>query len=390
MAGIIVKPRARILHGHDWVYAGEILKVYGDPEPGSVVMLKDGRNKLLGSAIYNPGSQIVARRFSRQRQSLDQDFFQRRFSLALKYRDNAGLSGLSARREIYSDSDGLPGLIVDRYEDCLVMQILTLGMERARSSILSAMQAIYRPATIIERSDSAVRKAEGLPLHNAISDGHPPTTVDVRIGLATFRVPLGDGQKTGAYLDQAENYKRLAKYASGRRVLDCFSYRGGFAIHCATAGAAMVTAVESSAEHCAAIEQNAELNAVSLQVVEANAFDFLKAESRRGAQFDLIILDPPSFTKNRASTNDALRGYKEIHLRAFEMLAPGGLLATFSCSHHVNATLLLEVARSALVDAHASARVLDRFQQSPDHPILALLPETAYLSGWLLEMLPGR
>ncbi len=390
MAGIVVKPRARILHGHDWVYAGEILKVYGDPAPGSVVMIKDGRDKLLGSAIYNPASQIVARRFSRQRQDLDQDFFQRRFALALKTRDHGGMSGLSARREIYSDSDGLPGLIVDRYEDFLVMQIVTLGMERARSSIIPALGSVYNSAAILERGDAAVRKAEGLEIRNCIICGNPPACVEVRIGSARFRVPLTDGHKTGAYLDQAENYVRLAKHARGRRVLDCFSYRGGFAIHCAAAGAAAVTAVESSAEHCAAIAENAALNGVSINVTEANVFDFLKAESRRGAKFDLVILDPPSFTKNRASTNDALRGYKEIHLRAFELLTPGGLLATFSCSHHVDAALLLDVARAALVDVRASARIVDRFQQSSDHPILALLPETAYLSGWLLEMLPGR
>lgn len=389
MANLIIRPRARLFHGHDWVHDNEVLKVTGNPPDGSVVGLKDQRDRFLGSAIYNSRSKIPARRFSRQRQDLNPDFFRRRLTMAAEYRDKLGISPL-ARREVWSESDGLPGLILDRYGDCAVLQTLTLAMDQRREMIAEAIMDIFHPRTLLERNDAPVRQAEGLELRTGILRGEAPEPFDVTLGGVQFGVELPSGQKTGLYLDQGDNYALVAAQARGLRVLDCFSNQGGFALACAMAGASEVTAVDISSAACAAIAANARRNGVTLRTEEANAFDWLKATSLRGASYDLVILDPPSFTRDRARLHDALRGYKEIHLRAAQLLPNGGLLATFCCSHHVPDALFLDVIRDAMVDAKKSARLRARYVQRPDHPILLGLPESAYLKGFLLEMIPGR
>ncbi len=390
MAGLVIKPRSRILHGHDWVYATEVQKAYGDPQPGGIVFLKDNRDHLLGSAIYNPASQIVARRFSRQRQHLDPDFFLRRLRQAKGWRDAAGLDPV-ARREVFSDSDGLPGLIVDRYGQILVVQTVTLAMDMALPRITAALSGVHDTASAIyERNDAAVRRAEGMELRSGWLSGGPVAPFEARIGARLWEIDVEQGHKTGAYLDQTENHRAVAARAAGRSVLDCFSYRGGFAVHCAAEGAKHAAAVEESEANCRAIEANARRNGVTVEVIQANAFDFLRSAARTGRTWDLIVLDPPSFAKTRDNAPGAVRGYKELHVRAFSMLAPGGLLATFSCSHHVSRTGFLELIRGAMVDARSSARVAAEFRQPPDHPVLALLPETEYLKGFLFEILPGR
>lgn len=392
MAGLVVKPRARLFHGHDWVYASEVTKVFGEPDDGDVVSLKDGRDRLLGSAIFNSRSQIVARRFSRQRQELDRDFFHRRIQQALDYRERRGLN-LELCRLIWSESDGLPGLIVDRYGDCLVLQTLTLAMDQRKALIIEVLRELTHAAVVIERNDAPVRRAEGLELVRGVLFGPPedgPVLREIEVSGSRFRLDLLAGQKTGFYLDQVDNYREVAAWARGRRVLDCFANQGAFSLACARAGAAQATAVEMSGDCLALLRQNAERNGLTVLAIEANVFDFLKDQEQHRAEYDLIILDPPSFTKSREKLHDALRGYKEIHLRALKLLSPAGLLATFCCSHHVSDALFKEAITDASVDAKRSVRQLRRFSQSSDHPILPHLPETEYLKGYLFEAAPGR
>lgn len=392
MAGIVVKPRARILHGHDWVFSGEVLKAFGDPVDGDVISLKDGRDRLLGSAIYNSKSQIVARRFSRRRQDLDLDFFQRRIAQAMEYRKRRGID-LRLCRLVWSESDGLPGVIVDRYGDHAVLQTLTLAMDMRKSLIVEALKTageLPGLESIIERNDAPVRRAEGMEPQVGVLEGEAPGETEIEIAGLRLTLDLLRAQKTGFYLDQLAHYETVARHAAGRRVLDCFTSQGAFALACAKAGAAKVTAVEGSAESIEAARRNAERNNLSVEWIEQDVFQFLRAAEKSEAEYDLIILDPPSFTKTKGGLRDALRGYHELHVRAFKLLSRDGILATFSCSHHVSETIFDQTIAEALVDARRSARRLHRFEQALDHPVLPTLPETEYFKGVLLEMMPGR
>jgi 23S rRNA (cytosine1962-C5)-methyltransferase len=385
MAGIVVKPRARILHGHDWVFSSEVLKVFGKPNDGDVISLRDGRDHLIGSAIYNSKSQIVARRFSRRKQDLDADFFKRRVEQAAEYRERRKIDNRLCR-VVWSESDGLPGVILDRYGDVFVLQTLTLAMDMRKELLADALGDV----AIIERNDAPIRKAEGLDLHSGILRGNAPAKIDIEISGVKFDVDLLHGHKTGFYLDQRANYGIVAEHARDRRVLDCFTNQGAFALTCAGAGAASVTAVEDSAENVEAAKQNAARNSRKIDIVKQDVFAFLRAAEKAEEQFDLIILDPPSFTKARGGLKDALRGYRELHVRAFKLLSKDGMLATFSCSHHVSEAAFAQTIVDALVDARRSARKLLRFEQALDHPVLPTIPETEYFKGFLLEMMPGR
>jgi 23S rRNA (cytosine1962-C5)-methyltransferase len=391
MAGLVVKPRARILHGHDWVFSGEVLKVFGSPADGDVISLKDGKDRLIGSAIYNSKSQIVARRFSRRRQDLDLDFFQRRIAQAAEYRARRGVNPRLCRI-VWSESDGLPGVIVDRYGDNLVLQTLTLAMDLRKTLIVEALQTALggKIDSIIERNDAAVRRAEGMETQAGVLFGAAPAKTEIDLVGLHVTIDLMQAQKTGFYLDQLPHYETVAQHAKGRRVLDCFTSQGAFALACARAGATHVTGVEASAESLANARHNAEGNELRVEWVEQDVFSFLRAMEQKGAEFDLIILDPPSFTKTKGGLRDALRGYRELHVRAFKLLSRDGLLATFSCSHHVTETIFDQTIADALVDARRSARRLRRFEQALDHPVLPTLPETEYFKGVLLEMMPGR
>lgn len=389
MAGLIVKPRARIYHGHDWVYASEVLKVFGSPVDGDVISLKDGADRLLGSAIYNSRSQIVARRISRQRQDLDSEFLRRRIEQAIAYRQRRGID-LRLCRVVWSESDGLPGLVVDRYGEHLVLQTLTMAMDQRKALITDVLRVLFAPQSIIERNDTPIRKAEGLELHTEILLGQAPPTLIIEVNGLEFEIDLVRGQKTGFYLDQLSNYQEVARHAAGRRVLDCFANQGAFALACARAGASSVTAIEINAESAEVIKRNARRNNVLVEAHAANVFDLLKEMERQEVRYDLIILDPPSFTKSKGKLHDAMRGYKEIHLRALKLLAPDGLLATFCCSHHVTAEKFKEVINEATVDAKKTLRQLAIFTQAADHPIIPTVPETEYLKGFLFELTPGR
>ena len=388
MPGIVVKPRARILHGHDWVFSSEVLKVFGNPADGDIISLKDGRDRLIGSAIYNSQSQIVARRFSRRRQDLDLDFFWRRIAQASEYRDRRNVDP-KLRRVVWSESDGLPGMVIDRYGDHFVLQTLTLAMDMRKDLIATVIVDVFGDVAIIERNDAPVRKAEGLELRKGILRGTASQIV-IEIEGVKLELDVLHGQKTGFYLDQKHNYRIVAGYARNRRVLDCFANQGAFGLTCARAGAADVIGVEESPENIAAAKRNATRNEVNAAWVEQDVFQFLRAAEKAGAQYDLIILDPPSFTRTKSRLRDALRGYRELHMRAFKLLSKDGLLASFSCSHHVSDAAFSETITDALVDARRSARRVRRFEQAPDHPVLPAIPETEYFRGFLLEMVPGR
>jgi 23S rRNA (cytosine1962-C5)-methyltransferase len=387
MPGLIIAPRARIFHGHEWIYASEIKKSFGNPQPGDVITLKDFRDRPLGSAIYNPNSQIVARRFSRRRQDLDLDFFTRRIQQAIQLRSQ--IEGLDETlcRLVWSESDGIPGLIVDRYGDHLAVQTLTLAMDMRKDLIRDALIQLLNPSSIILRNDSLSRKAEGMEPGIELLHGENPGPFMVHANGLEFEIDLIDGQKTGLYLDQLQAHNEVAKLSKGLRVLDCFTNQGGFALACAKAGAAKVTAVDISASACASARKNAELNQLSIDVIEANVFDFLKSAQ---PEYDLIILDPPSFTKNKKTLMDAMRGYKEIHLRALKLLDKGGLLSTFCCSHHASRELFLENLTDASVDAKKSLRLVSEHKQRADHPVLISIPETSYLKGFTTQVIATR
>ncbi|MEN3940549.1 class I SAM-dependent rRNA methyltransferase [Prosthecobacter sp. SYSU 5D2] len=386
MPTLSIQPRARIFHGHVWVYATEIKGRFGEPKPGDVVQLQDARGKPMGSAIYNPQSQISARLFSYRRQDLDLDFFTRRIERALKVRTDAGVD-TALCRVVWSESDGLPGVIVDRYGDYLVLQTLTLAMAQRQDLIIQALVQIFSPKGIVQRNEGGVRKAEGLEQIKGAVFGEAPAPFIVRHEGSAFHADLIEGQKTGLYLDQLDNYQHAAKLAKGRRVLDCFSNQGGFAQACALAGAVEVTAVDISESATEQAKKNAEISGAKVNFIAANCFDFLKAQETAAATYDLIILDPPSFTKTKAKVQDAMRGYKEIHLRSLKMLQPGGILATFSCSHHVSSGEFHASIRDAAVDARKTLRRIAVYTQRPDHPILATIPETEYLVGYAYEVI---
>ena len=396
MAGIVVKPRARILHGHDWVFSSEVLKVFGNPADGDVISLKDGKDHLIGSALYNSKSQIVARRFSRRRQDLDLDFFKRRIAQAAEYRARRGIDPQLCR-VVWSESDGLPGVVIDRYGEHFVLQTLTLAMDMRKELIAHAVIELFGAKNIIERNDAPIRRAEGLELRSGVLEGPAlpgPILIEIngtpRRTSLQLEVDLLHGQKTGFYLDQRENYEIVAQNAQGRRVLDCFTNQAAFALACAHAGANAVTGVEANSESIGVAQKNAQRNHLQVELKEQDVFQFLREAGKAEAQYDLIVLDPPSFTKTKGGLGDAMRGYHELHVRAFKLLSRDGVLATFSCSHHVTENAFAQMIANALVDARRSARRLRRFEQALDHPVLPTLPETEYFKGVLLEMMPGR
>jgi 23S rRNA (cytosine1962-C5)-methyltransferase len=388
MAGIVVKPRSRIFHGHDWVYSSEVQKIFGKPEPGEVISLKDFRDRPLGTAIYNPDSQIVARRISRRKQELDAEFFDRRLRRALALRGSMAFPE-PVYRLAWSEADGLPGVVIDRYGDCLVLQTLTLAMDRRRDLIVDALRGIFGEVTVIERNDSSIRKAEGLEPRTGILAGSWNGPLTLTINGLVQEIDLMEGQKTGLYLDQLDNYAAVGAMAKGKHVLDCFCNQGGFALHAARGGAASVLALDISGAAVEATRANAARNGLTLEAQEANVFDFLKAAEAEERKYDLVILDPPSFTKSRKAVGDALRGYKEIHLRALKLLGPDGILSTYCCSHHVSEREFSDIIAEASVDAKRTLRVVSRHTQRRDHPVILTLPETAYLKGWTFQCVGG-
>jgi 23S rRNA (cytosine1962-C5)-methyltransferase len=404
MSVVIIKhgKTSRLASGHPWVYAGEIAKVSEELKDGDTTDIRDERGRFLGRGIFNSKSQIAVRRFTLGHDDLDENFLRARLTAALAWRQRIIPEVLaqkdSAFRAVSSEGDLLPGLIIDRYPNALVLQTLTLGMDKRKDLIAKIASELLRCDTVIERNDAPVRKLEGLKetVARLPSGAKEPKSADaagdsrttVEINNVRFQVDLLHGQKTGAYLDQRMNYRAVASWAKGRRVLDAFSYQGGFALHCAKAGATSVELLDISEDAIAAAKENAKLNGVEslCQFVAANAFDALKSYQQQKREYDLIILDPPSFTRTKQQLDAALRGYKELTLRSLKMLNAGGLLATFCCSHHVDAALFKAVTVDAAADAHRQLRLVQTLTQSPDHPILPAVPETEYLKGYLVEV----
>jgi 23S rRNA (cytosine1962-C5)-methyltransferase len=392
---VIVRPgdADRILAGHPWIYAGSILRLTAPAADGDVVQIKDHRQRFLGVGFYNAKSKIQVRVLAPERVEVNRDFFIGRIRAALAVRQKH-LPRATAFRVVNAESDFLSGLIVDKYAGVLVAQISSLGMEQRKPLIVEALQSIFSPRAIVEKSEASFRKFEGMAESNGLLAGALDGPVAVEINGLQFEVDIMAGHKTGLYLDQQKNYQAVAALAGGCQVLDCFSFLGGFALHCARAGAAHVHGLDQSPEAVAAAQRHAQRNGLAekCSFEAANVFDWLKAQTavkpheKVIPKFDLIILDPPSFTRTRASIPDAMRGYKEIHLRALKLLRAGGVLATFCCSHHVDAVLFESVIMEAAYDARHILRRLASCSQSPDHPILPAVKETEYLKGFIYEV----
>jgi 23S rRNA (cytosine1962-C5)-methyltransferase len=372
--------------GHPWIYRSDIARTDGPAPPGAVGVVRDHRGRFLGQATVNLASQIAARLLSRSDEPIDGAFVERRLREALA-RGGRLATGPGACRVVFGESDGLPGLVVDRYGDLLVVQVLTAGMERLRGALVDALRRVLGPRAIYERSDASARKLEGLELRAGFAWGGGETGVWFREGDLDFFADVAAGQKTGFFLDQRENRQAVGTLARDREVLDCFCYSGGFSVSAAGGRAASVVGVDISPEALSWAERAAARNGLAARCafLAANAFDQLRAFDRQGRRFGMVVLDPPAFTKGRAALAGALRGYKEINLRAMRLLAPGGILATCSCSYHVEAPTFLEMLRSAAADARREFRLLDFRTQAADHPILLAAKETQYLKCAILE-----
>ncbi|MDB6038922.1 MAG: putative SAM-dependent methyltransferase [Verrucomicrobiales bacterium] len=392
---VLVRPGEadRLIAGHPWLYEGSILRITSPPKDGDLVQVKDHRQRFIGVGFFNLRSKIRVRIIENDRIEIDEAFFEKRIREALALR-RKHLPNATSFRVVNAESDFLSGLIIDKYEDVLVVQTSSLGMDQRKGEIANALVRIFSPRSILERNDIGSRKFEGLAEVNGVLFGEAVESIEINLNSLKFQVDLAAGHKTGYYLDQQTNYQNVAALAKGAAVLDCFTFLGGFALHAAKAGAAHVHGLDQSEAAVAAATANAAKNEVgeSCSFETANVFDWLKTHTSTGAhervipRYDLIILDPPSFTRNRASIPDALRGYKEIHLRAMKLLRRGGALATFCCSHHVDANMFQQVILDAAYDAHRILRRTATYSQSPDHPVIPGIPETEYLKGFTFEM----
>lgn len=385
---------SRLTRGHPWVFASEIDRASGEPQAGDAVDVLDPRGAPLGWGFFSPASRIAVRRLAVRPDARPFQVLARERIAASRDLRRRTCSGATCFRVVSSEADFLPGLLVDLYEDRVVFQTLTAGMDRRKDEILAAIDDALSPRVIVERNDAAVRSLEGLaPLCGVVRGTEQDARFEVDLDGVRLGVDLLTGHKGGLYLDQRVNHRLVAAHARGARVLDAFSYHGGFALHCAAAGAASVCAVEISDSAVRAAQTNVGRNGAAgvVSVVEANAFDFLKSADAAAARaatrpYDLVILDPPSFTRSRSSVGAAARGYKEIHLRACRLLGPGGRLATFCCSHHVSRDAFERIVVDAAADARRTIRRAESYRQPPDHPVLPAIPETEYLKGFLFEI----
>jgi 23S rRNA (cytosine1962-C5)-methyltransferase len=381
-----VSPRGieRIFAGHPWIYRSDVSASSGIA-PGSIVSIQDRRKRFLGQAFYSNKSQIALRFLTREKRPVDRAFLAERIQAAAAYRRQI-VQDSDAFRLVASEGDLLPSLIVDRYGEYFVVQTLSQGTEKLKPIITDILQEQFSPRAIVERNDVAVRALEGLEQTKGVLAGDLPREVAVSINGLRFSFDLLEGQKTGGFLDQRENQRAAQSYAFGR-VLDCFTYAGGFAVNI-SARCISVLAIDSSQDALRLAQRNAEMNGASnIEWKEANCFDFLKAADQAGDRFDVVVLDPPAFARQRSNLDSALRGYKELNLRGMKILNAGGYLITCSCSYHVTEPDFLEAIASAAVDAHRTVTVVERRTQGRDHPILLTVPETHYLKCLVLRVL---
>ena len=386
MADVSIKlkanARARVLAGHPWVFANEVEALAPEAKDGEVIELRDRTGRFLGSGIYNSKSQIAWRRLSRDRVALDETFHRAALERALARRGGAAVG--ANRRLVWSESDDLPGVVADQFGDTVVVQIQTLAMDRRSTIIVETLASLTGAAEVILRNDASIRRLEGLPLAVSTRSGRSWEPRWHAIDGFDYWLDLQNGQKTGFYLDQREQHAAVAKHAKGRRVLDAFCNQGSFALHAARAGAARVYGLDSAFDAINQARRNAERNGVAAEFEAVNVFDYFGA--RRDEAWDLIVLDPPPFAKSKSALDGALRGYKELNLRAMKALAPGGLLATYTCSHHMQDAELRGVLAGAAADAKRKVQVVEFCHQPADHPVLVTMPESEYLRGYILRV----
>jgi len=378
----------RIAEGHPWVFQGEVHRITGDYNPGDIVTVVDGRGTFMGRGYINPASQILVRMLTHHDEQIDKEFFRRRLTKAWQYRQRL-LPDTTACRVVFGEADFVPGLIVDKFDDILVIQALALGIDRWLPEIVEILDELIAPRGIYERNDVPVRELEGLKQHKGYLRGEfDPRLIIPENGLKVV-VDVANGQKTGYFLDQRDNRRAIRPYAKNARVLDCFSNVGGFSLNALVAGAREVIAVDASADALASVKENAELNGLSdrLTTREGNAFDILRQMEAAQEKFDVIVLDPPAFAKNKASLEGAVRGYKEINLRAMRMIPEGGFLITCSCSYHMKSDLFKAVVADAAYDAHRRLRLVEERAQGLDHPIVVGYDESHYLKCLIYEVL---
>ena len=375
-------PRVRV---HPWIFKGDVADV-SDVEPGAVVTIVDVAGRFVGRGLYNPRPALCCRVVTWRDEPVGDALLRRRIAVAVARRTEHGAPPTLGRL-VWSEADGLPGLVVDRYGPVAVVQCLTLGMARRRRDLVSALREAIGDVPVFSADEPGQATLEGFDPARTWLDEHGPDHVIVEEGAVRIGVTFGQGHKTGLYLDQRENRLRVAAHAAGRDVLDAFSYTASFACHALVAGARRAVCLESSPEAISGAHENFKLNDVAdrARIVAGNAFDELRRLDRSGERFGLVVLDPPPFARGRDALDAAARGYKEVNLRATRLLAPGGVLATFSCSHHVSAEMFEAICREAASDAGVSLRVLDRLTQSADHPEALTIPETRYLKGVLLQ-----
>lgn len=375
--------------GHPWIYSSEIARSEGTPATGDEVIVQDARGRFVGRGFYSASSKIAVRLLTRDNVVLDRAFIKNKIELALAYRESL-MAGNTCRRLISSEGDQLPGLIVDRYEHVVAVQCTTAGMDQRLPLITELLSELCNPGVIVERNDVSARRFEGLPERSGVIKGTAPGIVRAHMGSAHFPIDVLDPHKTGAYLDQQLNWGRIAaRVKPGMRVLDACCHLGGFGIHALRAGAEHVLAIDSASEAITGAQQAAEWTGRGshFEARCGNIFDILPELEQKHTQFDVIILDPPSFTRSKDTVEGAMRGYKELHIRALRMLAPGGMLATFTCSHHVDAKIFLDNILAAANDTRRTLRLEERLAASPDHPTLPAIPESEYLKGFLMSVL---
>lgn len=368
----------RLTAGHQWIFSNEIASVQGAPEAGDIVAILRHDKKQLGLGFYHPHSLIAARFLTETEEEISFSFFEKRIQQALALRKQL-YPNAETFRLVYGESDFLPGLVIDKYNEYLSLQILSAGMEKRTTLICDVLESMFHPKAIVARNDTGTRVLEQLPEEKTILRGTPGVTIIDDDGVK-FEVDVMTGQKTGFFLDQRENRKAIERYVIGKSVLDCFSNEGGFALHAAKGGAASVTAMDISETAIAKLHVNAHLNNVeNIHVTTADVFDHLKILQEKNKKFDVIILDPPSFTKNKKGIPAALQGYKQINAAALRLVNAGGFLVTASCSHHISKDGFLSAIEQATIKAKRQVQLLEFAGAAPDHPVLPAMPETEYL-----------
>jgi len=371
------KEERRVLRGHPWVFSNELREIPAGVAPGEIVDVLDFSGRFVGRGAINPHTLIAVRILTRKREEIDDAFLLQRITTARDLRTRLGFG--DSFRAVYSEGDGLPGLIVDKYSDILVVQTLTAGMERLLDTIITVLREVYSPRALVLKNDTASREIEGLERHTRVAFGPIPGPVLMEESGLQYKVDVLEGQKTGFFFDQRENRLALKELVKGRRTLDCFCYAGAWALNAARFGASEVIGIDSSEKAVNLAGENAALNNLSVRLVVGDVFEELRAFEKKGERFGCIVLDPPAFVKSRAKTREGIKGYKEINLRAMKMLEPGGLLVSCSCSHHVDVELFKEMLIDAAYSAGRGVRLLEMRSQARDHPIVLAARETQYL-----------